>query len=140
MPPWRTVNLNLDQLAMHKRILSFLTAFVLAAIVALPVHADSAAEASQRIKERLEQVDQMKASGTVGEDARGYLEVRETLGPRQQALVEAENADRRILYAEVARRTQQSVEAVGQQRAIQIAARATPGVWLQKPGGDWYRK
>ncbi|MGC9451462.1 MAG: YdbL family protein [Oceanipulchritudo sp.] len=102
--------------------------------------AEPATEATGRMKERLAQVDQLKASGAAGEDARGYLAAREPLGPRQSMLVEQENADRRIVYTEVARRTDQTLEEVGRQRAIQIAARASPGVWLQKPNGEWYRK
>jgi uncharacterized protein YdbL (DUF1318 family) len=102
--------------------------------------ANPATEATARMKDRLAQVDNLKASGAVGENASGYLVARESLGARQSALVDEENADRRIVYAEVARRTEQTLEEVGRQRAIQIAARASPGVWLQKPNGEWYRK
>ena len=102
--------------------------------------ADSATEAAERIKDRLAQVDALKESGDVGEDARGFLVMREDLGPRQQSIVDAENADRLVIYKKVAGRTGQTVAEVGEQRAIQIFARARAGVWLQKPGGDWYQK
>jgi len=100
----------------------------------------SVQSATERIKERLPQIDNLKAEGVVGETSEGYLAPREDLGPRQQSLLEAENADRRILYLSVAERTGQTAEAVGRQRAIRIAELARSGVWLQKPGGGWYRK
>jgi len=107
---------------------------------ALLAQADAVAAAQARMQERLAQVDVLKAAGQVGEDALGYLTPRADLGPRQAALVQAENADRRILYEAVARRTGQTVEEVGMQRSLRIAEIALPGVWLQRPGGEWYRK
>ncbi len=107
---------------------------------ALLAQADAVAAAQQRMQERLAQIDALKAAGEVGEDALGYLSARTELGPRQAALVQAENADRRILYEAAARRTGQTVEEVGRQRALRIAELALPGVWLQRPGGEWYRK
>ena len=115
---------------------------ILMAGVFLPLlsHADPATEAAGRIKDRLAQVDTLKESGAVGETATGFLESRQTLEPAQQSLVDAENADRRVIYASIARRTGQSYEEVGLQRALQIASRARPGVWLQKSDGEWYQK
>jgi uncharacterized protein YdbL (DUF1318 family) len=111
-------------------------------LAALPAStwAQSVQDATQRVKERLPQVDALKGSGEAGEDAAGYLAQRVELGPRQAAIVEAENADRRIIYAAVAARTGQSAEEVGRQRALRIAELARPGVWLQRPDGEWYRK
>ncbi|MEX0325057.1 MAG: YdbL family protein [Puniceicoccaceae bacterium] len=125
---------------MKKPILSFLPFLFLLAVLPGTALANPAKEATERIKDRLAQVDSMKAAGEVGEDAVGFLAPRSELGPRQQSILDAENADRRIIYAAIASRAGQTVEAVGQQRAIQIATRARPGVWLQKPDGEWYRK
>ena len=136
----KAANLNPDPITMNKHLLTLFSTLLLVAFCTVPLQADSASEASARIKDRLAQVDTMKASGEVGEDARGYLAVRQSLGPRKQALVDAENADRKILYAEVAGRTGRTVDEVGRQRAIRIAELATTGVWLQKPDGEWYRK
>lgn len=124
---------------MHTRYISCLLA-LLAFLVAVPIQADPVEEASTRIKDRLAQVDALKAEGSVGESARGYLVARSAIGPRQSSLIEAENADRRILYQAVAQRTNQTLDEVGEQRAIQIASRARSGVWLQKPSGEWYQK
>ncbi|MEX0332652.1 MAG: YdbL family protein [Puniceicoccaceae bacterium] len=125
---------------MKKTIISFLPFLFLLALVPVTALADSATEATERIKDRLAQVDSMKASGEVGEDAFGFLAPRSELGPRQKSIVESENADRRIIYEAIASRAGQTMEAVGQQRAIQIATRARSGVWLQKPDGEWYQK
>ncbi|KAF0094012.1 MAG: hypothetical protein E1N59_2270 [Puniceicoccaceae bacterium 5H] len=100
----------------------------------------SAQDAAARIKDRLPQVDALKAQGLVGENNRGYLEPRGNLNGDQKQLVEAENADRRQLYAIVAQRTGQSVTEVGQQRAIRLAELSRSGVWLQDADGKWYRK
>ena len=126
---------------MMKPILSILSLSLLfLAMVPSSALADSASEATERIKDRLPQVDAMKAAGEVGEDAAGFLAPRGDLGPRQKSIVDKENADRRLIYQTVAARTGESVEAIGKQRAIQIATRARAGVWLQKPDGEWYRK
>ena len=125
---------------MQNRIFNFLIVLAAFMMVGPVLHADSVEEASARIKDRLAQVDSLKAEGLVGEDARGYLVARSAIGPRQSALVEAENADRRLLYQAVAQRTNQTLDQVGEQRAIQIASRARSGVWLQKPSGEWFQK
>lgn len=123
----------------HPALIFFIC--VLIPLIAVPpLQAQSPQEAAQRIKERLPQVDSMKAAGEVGEGNDGYLAERKPLGPRQASLVKAENADRGIIYASVAARTGQEVSAVGQQRAIRIAELARPGVWLQRPDGEWYQK
>lgn len=117
----------------------FLFLLPLLAPFSLPA-APSVDDAARQIKERLPQIDAMKLAGTIGENARGYLSIREPLGPRQSSLVEAENEDRRIIYASIAGRTGQSLEEVGEQRALRIAKLAKPGVWLKGPDGQWYRK
>jgi uncharacterized protein YdbL (DUF1318 family) len=109
-------------------------------LCASTLSAESPQDAAERIKERLPQIDAMKAAGEIGETANGFLSGLKPLGPRQSSLVEAENADRRIIYQSVAARTGQEVLAVGQQRAIRIAELAKPGVWLQRPDGEWYQK
>ena len=124
------------------RQLTFISVLTLISMILFPVAglADEATEAAGRIKARLVQIDALKASGDVGEAADGYLFKRIPLEPRQDSLVDSENADRRILYQSVSARTGQGVEDVGRQRALQIASRAREGVWLQKADGEWYQK
>jgi uncharacterized protein YdbL (DUF1318 family) len=113
---------------------------ILSSLLAGPLFADAVKMAKDRMQERLVQIDQMKADGSIGENTNGYLSVRTSLGPRQASLVEAENADRRTIYLSIAQSTGQSVEEVGRQRALRIIELARPGVWLQKPDGEWVRK
>ncbi|NBD37570.1 MAG: DUF1318 domain-containing protein [Verrucomicrobia bacterium] len=119
-------------------LLSF---FVLAFAAAIPAGAeDGARKATERMKDRLPVVDSLKENGAVGETSGGYLQARSELLPRQKAVVEAENRDRRLVYRRIAERTNQSVREVGEQRALRIAEQAAPGVWLQRPSGEWFRK
>lgn len=91
-----------------------------------------------RMVERLPQIDSLKASGALGETNRGFLEIRE--GDSGTTVAAEENRDREVVYAELARRTGTSAEAVGRARAKQIANASAPGVWLQRENGEWYRK
>jgi len=118
----------------------FIFTMLASVVLSLPLVADPASDALGRMKERLSEIDNLKLAGQVGENAKGFLEARENLGPRQTAMVNAENADRKVVYDSVAQRTGQSSEEVGAQRALQIATRANSGVWLQRPGGEWFQK
>ncbi len=100
------------------------------------LHAD---DIKTRMHERLPIIVDLKARGVVGENNQGYLEM---LGGQteQQEVVAAENRDRRLIYEQLARQTNTSVQVVGQRRAIQLAERAPPGEWLQDANGNWYQK
>ena len=115
-------------------------AVLAACLLATPAVGDTVKSAMQRMQDRLEQIDQMKSEGTVGENAEGFLSMRSSLGPRQASLVEEENADRLIVYSHVAKSTGQSVEAVGRQRAIRLFELTKAGFWLRKASGDWIQK
>lgn len=101
---------------------------------------ESAREASERIKDRLDQIDDWKVRGLVGETAEGYLAARKALNARQQAVLQAENRDRKIIYEAVAAQTGRTVEEVARQRALSIAERARAGTWLRNSDGAWYQK
>ncbi len=92
-----------------------------------------------RFKERLPKILELKAEGIIGETNRGYLDF---VGPQRKMedLVEAENRDRRIVYEEIARRENTTVEKVGKRRAIQLRELAAPGHYVQDDAGNWYRK
>jgi uncharacterized protein YdbL (DUF1318 family) len=104
------------------------------------LQADAVSDATQRMKERLDQIDVLKLQGLVGENNVGMLAARAELTAAQSALLASENADRRTVYAAVAQRTGQPVEAIARQRALRIAELAASGVWLQDTKGTWYRK
>lgn len=92
-----------------------------------------------RMSQRLSQLDQLKAGGAVGENNRGFVEVRGG-GGDAASVVAAENQDREAVYAAIAQQTGSSANQVGRARAKQIASASAPGVWLQKDDGSWYRK
>jgi uncharacterized protein YdbL (DUF1318 family) len=103
------------------------------------VFAESAGEIRARMVQRLAQVDDLKAKGTVGENNRGFLEVRGS-GSDAERLVNDENRDREVVYALIARETGASADSVGRARAKQIAASSKPGVWIQDESGAWKKK
>ena len=116
---------------------------MLALIVALSVMAGGALAGGDPIKDRmlarLPEVNALKAKGLLGENNKGYLEF---VGGQQEkaALVASENADRRQVYAAIAKQQGTSADLVGARRAMQIAESAAPGAWLQNAKGSWQQK
>lgn len=106
---------------------------------ALRLSADPVSDAQQRITARIGEVNALLKSGAIGENNRGFLEVRGG-GGNAPAVVNAENQDRGVLYAEGARRSNTSADQVGRSRARQIAANSAPGVWIQGEDGNWKKK
>jgi uncharacterized protein YdbL (DUF1318 family) len=93
----------------------------------------------ERMIQRAPQIRALKTSGAVGERANGLLGlVKESAADK--ALVDAENADRKAVYAEIARGSGGSVTAVANRRALQIVEQAATGDWLQGTDGKWYQK
>ncbi|WP_028316938.1 YdbL family protein [Desulfatibacillum aliphaticivorans] len=123
---------------MNKRIF---TAFI--AMFLVTAFAFAGASFGEGIKERmasrLPALEQLKAKGIIGENNQGYLEFRGS-SREGQDLVNAENADRKQVYAYIAQKQGTTPELVGQRRAIQLGERADPGHWLQNAEGQWYQK
>lgn len=119
-------------------LLSLVLVFA-AGFASAPLRAEDLGSVKARMSRRLSQLDQLKASGAVGENNRGFVEVRGG-GGDAASVVSEENRDREVVYAAIAKQTGSSTDAVGRARARQIAAASRPGVWLQKDDGSWYRK
>ncbi len=121
-----------------KPYLTFVAATAVAAILLLAASA-SAEGIKERMKRRLPEIVQLKADGIIGETRNGFLAF---VGSRQitPELVDAENRDRRSVYAAIATQQGTTPELVGRRRALQIANRAKRGEWLQDGDGQWYRK
>jgi uncharacterized protein len=92
-----------------------------------------------RMKARLPVIKDLKFKGIVGENNRGYLAF---VGSQreEQAIVNAENEDRRIVYQALAQRENVPMERLEALRAKNIAEKANPGEWLQDAAGKWYQK
>ena len=99
----------------------------------------SCAGIKARMKDRLPRIIELKAAGIVGETHQGFLAF---VGAdrREQALVDAENNDRQLVYDAIAKQQGTAAEVVGRRRALQIADNAKPGEWLQDAGGQWVQK
>jgi len=99
----------------------------------------SAEEIRARMLARLPEIIALKDKGLIGENSNGFLEF---VGQQKeaQAVVTAENQDRKTVYKAIAKQQGTTVELVGKHRAIQIANKARPGEWLQDANGKWYQK
>jgi len=114
-----------------------------AALALLPQSANAQAEEdgiTQRILQRISAVDELKINAFAGENNKGLLEQRAMLAPAQTKLMNDENADRKALYAILAKRLGLSVSVVGQGRAESIRKKSAPKVWIQEPSGKWIQK
>ncbi len=91
------------------------------------------------MEKRLPLIVELKSKGVIGEDNNGYLQF--VGGKREkEAVVQAENQDRREVYHAIAKKEGVSIEQVGKRRAIQIINKARKGEWLQDQNGKWYQK
>lgn len=106
---------------------------------ALVAHAGDVASAKAGMRERVAVIDKLKAAGSVGEANTGLLAARAE-GEETAKVVAAENADRLVVFAELAKKTGGSAEDAGKIFAKQLAAASKAGVWVQRDDGAWYKK
>ncbi len=109
------------------------------ALSASTVLAETANDIRRRMEQRLPAIDELKAKGALGENNRGFLEVREPAG-NAASVTSDENRDREAVYGMIAQQTGASADSVGRARAKQIAGQSIAGVWVQRENGEWYRK
>lgn len=115
---------------------------LLAVLLVLPsaLRAQDLGAIRARMEQRLPSVAAAKDKGVAGENNRGYLEARGAPAPGDQQVIQAENGDRRQVYAAIAAETGSSADEVGRKRAAQLAELARPGHWVQGADGSWRRK
>ncbi len=116
-------------------------AFLFAIFISGLLTAQSA-EIKARFLQRLPAITDLKNAGIIGENNLGFLEFR---SPAQKnadngKLVNEENADRLVVYNDIAQKIGVSAQEVGKRRALQIAENAAKGHWLQDASGRWYQK
>lgn len=97
------------------------------------------ADIKARMKDRLPRIIELKVGGIIGENNQGFLAF---IGGNQseQALIDAENQDRQLVYGAIAKQQGTTADVVGRRRALQIGENAKPGEWLQDAGGKWVQK
>lgn len=121
-----------------KKMLAILSAVLMTGAFLIPsAHAQ---DTRARMKQRIPQIAELKKSGVIGEDSKGYLAFVNGRGnPQADAVVKAENADRKTVYAYIAKKENVSVDVVASQRAAKLAQIAKSGEYIQK-NGKWVRK
>jgi len=93
--------------------------------------------AALRRKGRLGQLSALEAKGVIGENQRGFVEVRDPQNAGQEAsqVVSAENSDRMVIYQEVARKNGTSVSDVEKLYAIRLQNDAPAGTPIETQDG-----
>ena len=92
-----------------------------------------------RMHSRLADIVKLKSQGVVGENNQGFLTIVKAPTDKQ-AIVDAENKDREIIYRAIAKKQGTTPELVGQRRALQIAKKADAGTMIQLKDGKWTKK
>ena len=108
-------------------------------LVPSPARATGIKEIKARMIARIPAINSLKNQGIIGENNQGFLEYRSSSKPHKK-LVDAENADRKLVYRIIGKKQGASPALVGRRRAIQIAKKGKAGQWFQKPDGSWYKK
>lgn len=111
-----------------------------AAILALGVAAGAAFAQTDQQKAL---IDAAKAQGTVGEQADGYLGIREpaSVSAEVRAAVAATNTGRREAYAQRGARAGTTAEVAGATMFETILLpRMTTGQWYRNSAGAWVRR
>ncbi|MDA3926921.1 MAG: DUF1318 domain-containing protein [Kiritimatiellae bacterium] len=85
---------------------------VCVAALTLSVFADAKSDAHKRRKARKNEVAVLVSSGDASEGSNGYLVAKKELSAAKQAVVKAENKDRKIGYEAIAKQHNTSVEAI----------------------------
>ena len=82
-------------------------------------------------------LDELRASGAVGERYDGYAQALQSsaVGGGDQV-----NANRRQIYAQRASQQGVPIDQVGRVYAAEIMRNAPPGTWFQAENGQWGRK
>ena len=91
---------------------------------------------------RYEQLRSLKAAGRIGEDNRGYVQARDH-SSALSGLVDAENADRRLIYNGVVEQNRLGPNGIPQVEAIFAGVqrdKAKSGDPIQLPNGEWLQK
>ena len=124
--------------SLHTRIATAVS-FLLITMLVSSVYAQNLDQVKSQMLNRKPTIDAFKNQGVIGEGNNGYLHMRQANASAQN-VVNAENADRKVVYEAIAKSQGAPVATVSARRALQLAGIAAPGHWLQKPDGTWYKK
>lgn len=129
---------------MMKNTMRILAVLLVCGMFAAVPQALAAGGTAQTIKENMQKrrpvIGALLKKGVIGEANTGFLAVLGTVSDEEKKTVEAENQDRKTVYAAIARQQKAAPELVGQRRAKQIADRAPAGTRIQNADGKWQTK
>lgn len=105
------------------------------------VKADPASsDVRERRRARREPILAWKSARLIGENNVGLLEARTADGTLSEAVrkvVDAENADRKLIFEKVSAKENLPVEAVAQRMSGRMSERTASGTWVQDAAGNW---
>ncbi len=121
----------------------FLTVCVLSIVtltgLAAPAMAQDTVESvTASMKARYRELYKAKLKGLIGETHEGFVAAVKAGAP--DALINAENADRRKLYALLAEKEGTTPAQVAVVNATRNFRNASPEEWLLPPSGEWVQK
>lgn len=98
----------------------------------------NAGEATERMRNRMEEIQGLKNNQLVGEDHRGMLVVREVpsgdWGPKMKKAVAAENEDRMLLMRQKAKEGNRPLHEIEAEQWRLRTQQANTGEWIEIPG------
>lgn len=111
-----------------------------------PASAEAPASPALSRRTRMTEIQNLKNSRAIGEDRNGYLAVRD-MPPAWKGkenyvreIVNAENRDRKSIYADTASDEDKPVGEIEKVCAERIREKSYAGEWIQTPEGDWRQK
>ena len=116
---------------------------ILIALLLIPATAVFGAESKKdqlrkRLRERAPEIAKLKSEGLIGETDEGYVDFVKGKD-KGGDVVDAENADRKQVYENIAKDTGESVDKVAKQAAQKQFDHAKPGEWI-RIDGKWKKK
>ncbi len=101
---------------------------------------DSAA-IKKNMLERKPKITALKKAGIIGENKAGYLEVIKDakISEADTKILDGENADRKLVYAAIAKKEGSTVDNVSSLRAKKIRTTAKEGEMIQGEDGKWIK-
>ena len=100
----------------------------------------NSSDVRERRRSRRDQIKAWKSAQLIGENNKGLLEARTadgSLSDSVKKVVDAENADRRLVFQAIAGKQNIPVESVAQLMGARMAERSAEGTWVQDGAGKW---
>lgn len=100
----------------------------------------NSSDVRERRRARRERLLAWKSAQLIGESNAGLLEARTPdgkLGDAVQQVVDAENADRKLVFEKIAKKENIPVEAIARRMAGRMNEHTPAGTWVQGTDGNW---